>query len=408
MVSSDAAGCFTVLYPQQVSKKNGIIGLKPCSQKTPNGSILHSVITADTPRRAILIAPYFFSDPLYETEASLAELHSLVENIGFTPAAALLARIRKASPRYLVGSGKAEEIRAAAGNAEAELIVFDSELSPSQQRNWEQMTGLCVIDRQEVILEIFRDRALTREAQLQVELARMQYSLPRLTRAWTHLSRQRGGARGTRGEGKAQLEIDRRRVMTRIVKAKEELKKVRKQRATQRTRRENSALPTGCIVGYTNAGKSSLLKALSGAGVLIEDKLFATLDPTTRKVHLPDGNEILLTDTVGFISRLPHELIEAFKSTLEEAVRADFLVHVLDASSPSLSVHARTTRKILSEIGAAGKPVIHVFNKIDLCADGSVAYAAAGDYPNPVIFSAVRGTGMTELLVLLSAAGQET
>ncbi|MCL1817418.1 MAG: GTPase HflX [Spirochaetaceae bacterium] len=353
-----------------------------------------------TPQRALLVAPWYSGDPPDETEASLAELRALVESIGFTPAAALSARIRKASPRYLVGNGKAEELRAAAEQAEAGLIVFDTELSPSQQRNWEDLTGLCVIDRQEVILEIFMDRALTREAQLQVDLARMQYSLPRLTRAWAHLSRQRGGARGTRGEGETQLEIDRRRVMARIIKTKDELKKVRKQRATQRTRRENSSLPTGCIVGYTNAGKSSLLKALSGAGLHIENKLFATLDSTTRRVHLPCGGEVLLTDTVGFISRLPHELIEAFKSTLEEAVLADFLVHVLDASSPRLREHALTTRKILAEIGAADKPVITVLNKSDLCPEDSPV-CAAGDYPNPVMFSATRGTGTRELLALL-------
>jgi GTP-binding protein HflX len=352
-------------------------------------------------RRALLVALQFPGDSLYETEASLAELHSLAENIGFAPADTLLAKIRGASPHFLAGRGKAEEIRVAAENSRAEYIVFDNELSPSQQRNWEQFTGLCVIDRREVILEIFADRAITREAQLQVELARMQYSLPRLTRAWTHLSRQRGGARGTRGEGETQLEVDRRRVLARIDRAKVSLKKVRRQRATQRSLRERSAIKTGAIVGYTNAGKSSLLKSLSGGDIYVADKLFATLDPATRRVRLPAGSEILLTDTVGFIRRLPHELIEAFKSTLEETVLADFLIHVLDASGLRPEDHARTTRNILSQIGAADKPVITVFNKIDLCADKEALKSLAAEYPNPAFVCAASGTGMAELLALI-------
>jgi GTP-binding protein HflX len=363
---------------------------------------MKSTVREESPRRALLAALHFPADSLYEAEASLAELHSLVENIGFTPVETLLAKVRTPTPRFLAGTGKAEEIRAAAENAEVQYIIFDNNLSPTQQRNWEELSGLCVIDRQEVILEIFADRATTREAQLQVELARMQYSLPRLTRAWTHLSRQRGGARGTRGEGETQLEIDRRRVLARIVKAKAELKTVRKQRKTQRGKRERSSLKTGSIVGYTNAGKSSLLSALGGGDIYIADKLFATLDPTTRRVYLPSENgEVLLTDTVGFIRRLPHELIEAFKSTLEETVLADFLIHVLDASDPHLEDHARTTRKILGQIGAADKPVITVFNKIDLCENTEAVRALAAAYPNPVLMSASGGEGVTELLAVI-------
>ncbi|MDR1626584.1 MAG: GTPase HflX [Spirochaetia bacterium] len=351
---------------------------------------------------ALLVALQFPGDCLYETEASLAELHSLTENMGLSPADTLLARVRGPSPRFLAGTGKAEEIRVAAENSRARYIVFDNELSPSQQRNWEQFTGLCVIDRREVILQIFADRAMTREAQLQVELARMEYSLPRLTRAWTHLSRQRGGARGTRGEGETQLELDRRRVLARIDKAKALLKKVRKQRQTQRSLRERAAIKTGAIVGYTNAGKSSLLRALSGGELYVADKLFATLDPATRRVRLSAKSEILLTDTVGFIRRLPHELIEAFKSTLEETVLADFLVHVLDASDPHLEERARTTRDILGQIGAAGKPVISVFNKIDLCADPAALRSLAAGYPNPAFVSASSGAGAGELRALIA------
>ncbi|MDR1316144.1 MAG: GTPase HflX [Spirochaetales bacterium] len=353
-------------------------------------------------RRALLVSLRFPADSPRETEISLAELHSLSETIGFSPADTLLAGVRKPSARFLAGTGKAEEIRVAAENSGARYIIFDNDLSPSQQRNWEQFTGLCVIDRREVILEIFADRAITREAQLQVELARMRYSLPRLTRAWTHLSRQRGGARGTRGEGETQLEIDRRRVLARIDKAKALLKKVQKQRLTQRSRRQRSAIKTGAIVGYTNAGKSSLLKTLSGGELYIADKLFATLDPATRRVSLSPGHEILLTDTVGFIRRLPHELIEAFTSTLEETVLADFLLHVLDASSlHNLEDHARTARKILHDIGAADKPLITVFNKIDLCPDQAELKSLAAEYPNPVLICAASGEGTGELRALL-------
>jgi GTP-binding protein HflX len=358
------------------------------------------IIDQAASRRALLVALHFPEDSLYEAEASLAELHSLTENMGLIPADTLLARVRAPSPRFLAGTGKADEIRAAAENSRARYIVFDNELSPSQQRNWEQFTGLCVIDRREVILQIFADRAITREAQLQVELARMQYSLPRLTRAWTHLSRQRGGARGTRGEGETQLEIDRRRVLARIDKAKTLLKKVRKQRQTQRSLRERTAIKTGAIVGYTNAGKSSLLRALSGGELYVADKLFATLDPATRRVRLSPENEILLTDTVGFIRRLPHELIETFKSTLEETVLADFLIHVLDASDPHFEDHARTARDILRQIGAADKPLISVFNKTDLCAAPFALGSSAG-YPNPVFVSAASGEGMEGLRALI-------
>jgi GTP-binding protein HflX len=215
------------------------------------------------------------------------------------------------------------------------------------------------------------------------------------------LSRQRGGNRGTRGEGETQLEIDRRRVLARIAKAKADLKSLRNQRKTRRALRERSALSGGSIVGYTNAGKSSLLKRLSGADILVEDKLFATLDPATRRVRLPSGERILLTDTVGFIRRLPHQLVEAFKSTLEETVLADFLIHVLDASDPDLREQARITREILSQIGAEDKPVITVFNKIDLCADPGLIQTIAESYPNPVLLSALGGEGTAELFAIM-------
>ncbi len=335
-------------------------------------------------------------------ERSLEELKGLVRTMGLEIRDSLVVRLPDAHPRFLVGVGKAEEITALAKEAGADCVVFDEDLSPSQQRNWERMSGLCVIDRHEVILEIFAARAATREAALQVGLARMEYSLPRLTRAWTHLSRQRGGARGTRGEGETQLEVDRRLVVKRIARLKRELELVRSQRETRRKKRAEGLLPTGSVVGYTNAGKSSLLNALCGSSLLVEDKLFATLDPTTRRVKIPDGREVLLTDTVGFIRRLPHDLVVAFKSTLEETVFSDFLVHVLDVSSPEVGEHYATTLRVLEELGAGGKPTITVFNKVDarrpdlLEADG--ASALVSRLPGAMFVSALTGRGLDDLV----------
>ena len=349
-------------------------------------------------KKALLVGLHLPAGRLCDTERSLLELEELARNIGLEPSGKMLVKLKGPSPRYIVGTGKAEEIREAAREAEAGFIVFDNDLSPSQQRNWEEFTELCVIDRQEVILEIFSDRAVTREAHLQVELARMEYSLPRLTRAWTHLSRQRGGKRGTRGEGETQLEMDRRRVLDRIVKAKAKLKLVRAQRKTRRALRTRSGTLSGSIVGYTNAGKSSLLNALTGAGVHVEDKFFATLDPTTRKIRLPSGEAAVLTDTVGFIRNLPHHLVESFKATLEETVLADFLVHVLDSSDPDAEDHAATTRETLRRLGAADKPTVTVWNKIDLCPDPSLILALSRSYPYPVLLSSKTGEGLDTLL----------
>ncbi|HRE79657.1 MAG TPA: GTPase HflX, partial [Opitutaceae bacterium] len=292
--------------------------------------------------------------------------------------------------------GKAQEIADQAKAEGADVIVFDEALSPAQQRNWEELSGLAVIDRQEVILEVFADRAQTREAVLQVALARMEYSLPRLTRAWTHLSRQRGkGAMG--GEGETQLEQDRRIVRDRITHLKNELVEVRKQRSTQRRRRQRVPVPTAAIVGYTNAGKSSLLNALTGASVLAEDKLFATLDPTTRQLQLKGNQKLLVTDTVGFIRRLPHGLVEAFKATLEEVVVADFLIHVLDITNPNVAHHHSTTLAVLKELGAADKQMITVFNKVD-AADPAAISRAQQLAPDALLVSARSGAGLPQLV----------
>jgi GTP-binding protein HflX len=273
------------------------------------------------------------------------------------------------------------------------VLVSNEELSPSQQRNWEEEGGFRVIDRQEVILEIFESRAQTREAVLQVQLARMEYSLPRLKRAWTHLERQHGGGTGARGVGEKQIELDQRMVRARIASLRKDLEEVRQRRATARKGRERVPLTTAAIVGYTNAGKSTLLNKLTGAEVLAADKLFATLDPTTRPLTLPNGMKILLTDTVGFIRKLPTNLIEAFKATLEEAALADFLILVADLSDPEMHAHIATTREVLREIGATEKPIITVFNKVDrMGADLPKEVGASNCY-----LSAATGVGLAEL-----------
>jgi GTP-binding protein HflX len=326
----------------------------------------------------------------------LDELTALTRTIGFEIAGTQIATVREVSPRYYLGSGKAEEIVATAHDLEADVLIFDQDLSPSQQRNWEKLSKRSVTDRQGVILEIFGDRARTREAQLQVELAQMIYALPRLTSAWSHLSRQRGGRRGTRGEGETQLEVDRRVVQRRIATLKRELQGVQGQRDTLRQQRTDLPVPMGAIVGYTNAGKSSLLRNLTGSDVLVADKLFATLDPATRRLELSGGQEVVLTDTVGFIQRLPHGLIEAFKSTLEETRVASFLLHVIDGSDDAAVEHAQTTREVLSEIEVGDKPAITVVNKVDVMTPEDHERLSFA-FPDAIHVSAEDGTGLDEL-----------
>jgi len=347
--------------------------------------------------RAYLVGVQTFDMSAGEGAELLGELKELVENLQLEVVRTNLVVMRAGQqPKFLIGSGKTAEIIAEAKALGADLIVFDKELSPAQQRNWEEESGLAVIDRQEVILEIFADRAHTREAVLQVALARMEYSLPRLTRAWTHLSRQRGrGAMG--GEGETQLEQDRRIVRDRIAHLKAELARVISQREVQRRKRMRKPVPGAAIVGYTNAGKSSLLNRLTGAQVLAADKLFATLDPTTRQLALPDGRTLLVTDTVGFIRRLPHRLVEAFKATLEEVVVADFIIHLLDAANPNVEHHFATTMEVLGELGAADKPIVTVFNKIDATDAKTLAYLRAR-HPEALFISVHTGEGLGKLL----------
>jgi len=337
-----------------------------------------------------------------ETDEHIKELYSLVHTMGIEPIEHMIVKLRAPQPKYLIGSGKVEEILEKAEEIEADLIIFDDDLSPSQQRNWEKTSEITVIDRQEVILDIFADRAQTREAVLQVALARMEYSLPRLTRAWTHLSRQRGGTKGTRGEGETQLEIDRRIVLRKMDNLKKELKKVQNNRATQRKKRKARPVPTASIVGYTNAGKSSLLNTLTDSEVLAEDKLFATLDPTTRKVKLPKGQELLVTDTVGFIRKLPHSLVDAFKSTLEETVMADFLIHVLDGSNQEVMEHYSATMEVLQELGVHDKPMITVFNKLDQFEQDTLhRRMLENEFPEALFISLYEKWGLEDLVEAL-------
>lgn len=333
-----------------------------------------------------------------QAQLNLQELRSLCDTLGLETLKQMVVTVRNLHPRFLVGSGKAQEISDIAADLEADCIVIDDTISPSQQRNLERLSDKCVIDRQEVILEIFSEHAHTKEALLQVGLARMEYSLPRLKRAWTHLSRQRGGTRGTRGEGETQLENDRRVVLKKITRLKRELAKLQSQRETRRKSRSSIPIPTGAIVGYTNAGKSSLLNRLTGADVDVQDQLFATLDPTTRKLELPGGTKVLLTDTVGFIRKLPHDLVDAFHSTLEETVVADFLLHILDASNPEVEQHLATTMKVLAELEMDESPSILIFNKIDRCKDVFKLKQLKNAYPQAYFTSVLNGTGLEEII----------
>ena len=342
-------------------------------------------------------------EPTAQVVEHLGELEELLGNLGIPTVGREIVKLRAAHSRYYIGDGKAEEIAVRFAELKCDVLVFDADLTPSQQRNWERKLKALVIDRREVILDIFAAHATTREAKLQVELARLEYSLPRLARAWTHLSRQRGGAKGTRGEGEKQIEADRRMVQQRIASLKVELEGVRKQRGTMRKNRQRNLIPKAAIVGYTNVGKSSLLNVLANSNVLAEDKLFATLDPSTRKVKLPGNATLLMTDTVGFVRKLPHNLVAAFKSTLEEAAYADFLVVVLDVSSDFLEEHWETTISVLAELGAADKEMVVVFNKCDIEHDASLEVRARALFPTGFFLSVKTGAGMAELVEELTS-----
>src|SRR3954469_9936578 len=352
---------------------------------------------ADTIRKALLISAYDRPSHRAEAESLLEELDELVWTLGVPVYDRMLMHIREKQPKFLIGGGKAEQIAELVKEKQIDVVIFDNELSPSQQRNWEKLAGVPVVDRTEVILDIFARRAHTREARLQIDLARMEHALPRLTGAWGHLIRQGGGI-GGRGEGETQLEQDKRRIRGKIDKLKEELEEVRSARATQRKDRKRAPVPNAAIVGYTNAGKSSLLRRLTGADVLVEDKLFATLDTTTRKVALPNKQPLLLTDTVGFVRKLPHQLVESFNATLEEATKAEFLVHLLDASQPEVIEFYNTTMKVLAELEADQRPMVMAFNKIDLVQDPAVLANLGRHFPQAHFISVHTGEGLDGLL----------
>jgi GTP-binding protein HflX len=297
-----------------------------------------------------------------------------------------------------IGPGKADELAAWCRTQDVDTVIFDDELSPAQTRNLEKVFECKILDRTSLILDIFAQRARTREGKLQVELAQLQHLLPRLTRFWGHLSRQKGGIGMRGGEGETQLETDRRRVQDRIARITEELDVVRRQRTTQRAGRQRQHWPLASIVGYTNAGKSTLLNKVTGAGTLVEDKLFATLDPTTRRLRLPTNQNVLLTDTVGFIRKLPHRLVESFKATLEEVVEADLLLHVVDASHPQAEEQIQAVNSVLDEIRAANKPTLMVFNKVDRLQDPAILYRFLQQFPNAVGISAMTGEGIPQLM----------
>lgn len=358
--------------------------------------------TEETKEKAWLVR-LDFKNSKQRGKESLAELEGLLETLGVKTVGKTTASPATPSPAFLAGKGRTEEIINDAQNAEANLIVFDNDLSPPQQRNWEKASNIKVIDRQEVIINIFADRAATKEAALQVELASCQYYLPRLAGAWKHLSRQKGGAYGTRGEGEKQIETDKRLLKKKITKLKEELEEVKKQRATRKKLRREKEIFSCAIAGYTNAGKSTLINALTGGTVSAQNRLFDTLDPTTRKLTLPCGKEITISDTVGFIRNLPHQLIEAFKSTLEETLDADLILLLLDASSIEAEKHYKASMEVLKEIGADKNYILPIFNKTDLCEAANIDTVAITNIKNDTDLPITNATNIN-LLFLQSAA----
>ena len=333
------------------------------------------------------------------TEEHLEELERLADTAGVEVVGTLVQRLDSPHPRYFIGEGKAEELKQQIGVDGATLVIFDDELSPAQGRNLEQLLGARIMDRAELILDIFATRARTAEARAQVELAQLQYLRPRLTRMWTHLSRSRSGP-GMRGPGETQLETDRRLIDIRITRLKDELGKAARHRATQRKARAGQ-LRAG-LVGYTNAGKSSILRGMSGAEVLVEDRLFATLDPTTRSVEVGEGTEALLTDTVGFIRKLPHHLVASFRATLEEAAEADLLLHVIDASHPHWEEQREVVEEVLTDLGLQERPTVLVFNKTDRLTHAEEEALRQRAHGRPALFvSTVEPGGLTPLRELL-------
>ena len=349
--------------------------------------------------RIVLVGAAIPPANLDDVEANLDELALLVDTAGADAVARLVQRMGHPDPALFLGRGKAEELHDVCLAVDADTVVFDEELTPAQQRNLEKLLGRTAIDRTAVILDIFAQHAHTQQGKVQVELAQLRYRLPRLRGRQVALSQQRGGvgaggAIGNRGPGETQLEVDRRRLLRRIARLEQELAGMRRTRATELRSRRRSRMPTVTLVGYTNAGKSTLLNALTSAQVLVEDRLFSTLDPTTRRLTLPGGEVVLLSDTVGFVRKLPHQLVEAFRSTLDEVASADLLIHVVDGSSAAPAKQIDAVREVLDEIGAGDVPSLIVYNKADIAVPSEVE-------PGSVVIAARTGEGIDKLLIAL-------
>jgi GTP-binding protein HflX len=357
-----------------------------------------------TPRkkqeRALLIGLEQEGVSKWDLLDSMEELRELASSAGAEVVNTVTQKLHKPTAPFYIGKGKAELIKESFKDQQVTSVIFNDELSPAQGRNLENLLSRKVVDRTQLILDIFAQRARSREGRLQIELAQLQYLLPRLTRMWHHLSRQTGGI-GTRGPGETQLEVDRRRVQERIARLERELEGVRRVRHVQRQGRKRHQWPVAAVVGYTNAGKSTLLNLLTGADLVAENKLFATLDPTTRSFTLPNKQRVLLTDTVGFLRKLPHTLIESFKATLEEVSEADLLIHVIDLSHPRVDENIEAVNAVTKELDAFGKQTLLVFNKIDALPETELADAYRKKFPGSVAMSARTGAGLPQLVEAL-------
>ena len=351
--------------------------------------------------RVFLVGVELKKKGVVDVNESMEELAELAATAGATIVGEGTQKLDRPQVATFIGKGKAGEFAERAKKEWVDTVIFDDELSPAQIRNLERIFDCKVLDRTSLILDIFAQRASTREGKMQIEMAQLQHILPRLTRMWAHLSRQKGGI-GMRGDGESQLEVDRRRIQERISRLHRELEEVKRVRATQRQGRQRNNWPLASIVGYTNAGKSTLLNVLTGAEVLSEDKLFATLDPTTRRLNLPGNQNALLSDTVGFIRKLPHQLVESFQATLEEVVEADILLHVVDVSRSSAGEQIKAVNEVLSEIGADNKLTLMVFNKIDRLPERNGNLHWCHEHTHAVAISARTGEGLQELQSELS------
>lgn len=389
-------GPFSLLEAEEINFANMVVTIEKIMQKQTAGSK-----SAENPEKAILVAVDSGGPrQSWSTEESLEELKQLADTAGATVVSTFSQKRQKPDPAFFIGKGKVEELALFVRQEDVDLCIFDDELSPAQQRNIELVMGVRVIDRTGLILDIFAQRARSNEGKLQVELAQLQYTLPRLSGKGLVLSRLGGGI-GTRGPGETKLEIDRRRIRDRITFIKESIEKVKSVRTLHRTGRKKNQIATIALVGYTNSGKSTLLNTLTASDIYAQDQLFATLDPTTRHLSLPDKQEAILTDTVGFIQRLPHQLVSAFKSTLEEVAEADLLLHVVDISHSTYKKQIDAVYEVLKEIGASDKEIITVYNKIDKVDSESGLLEKIKGEENSVLISAKRGIGMHDLLNLI-------